>query len=72
VEEVEVRRSCLEASDVVGDAWESRGEPDEIEDSAGDTARRLVGDDEAVEICAGAVSAAVVSGARGVGFPRRP
>lgn len=68
-EDVDVRLSCLRASEVVGDGWEKTGEADGVfRLNTGETARRLVGED-VVDICGATVSSkTVVKGARGAGL----
>ncbi len=66
---VDVRRSCFDASEPVGDGCERTGETElPCILNVGETARRLVGED-AEDICAGTESTSlVVRGANGAGF----
>lgn len=74
-DDVDVLRSCLDASDFAGEVCDMTGEAvDVLLLGTGETALKLVGE-EVVDISAGAFSATtVVRGANGAGFagPRTP
>lgn len=68
-DDVEVRRNCLWAEDE-DDGEDALRDGPAVRMLVGEPARRLVGDEDAVDICPEAASGNIVArGAKGVGFP---
>ena len=68
-DDVEVRRNCLWAEDE-DDGEDALRDGPAVRMLVGEHARRLVGDEDAVDICPEAASGNIVArGAKGVGFP---